>query len=87
MDVSSKDSLQASRLGPVQSRSVLASSEQWGKVTRQSLFRRFSGYKVSRTTRGKYLKRQGEGEKSCLIFMKLKPLNVVSPYLPCPVCT
>ena len=37
MDVSSKDSLQASRLGPVQSRSVLASSEQWGKVTRQSL--------------------------------------------------
>lgn len=34
---------------------------------------------VSHSTRGKYLKRQGKEEKSCLIFMKLKPLNVVPP--------
>lgn len=43
------------------------------------LFRRFGVHQVSHTTREKYLKRQGKGEKSCLIFMKLNPLNAVAP--------
>ena len=83
MNISSKDTLQASRLGLLQRCSMLASCKGWGKkVTRQSPSPPFF---LEGSVCTKCLIAQGEniwkdkerGEKSCLMSMKLKPLNVV----------
>ena len=90
MDVSSKDSLQASRLDLLQSRSVLASSERWGKVTRQSLsppfFLEGSVGTKCLIPQGENIWKDKERGRSPAYIHETEAFECRLPRLPCPVC-